>query len=234
MKHFLFSLLIAMLMTGAAAAQALPDSTMVVILQENEPIVGKAKPLGTIKIADGGFKVNCGYDRTMEEARQKARALGANVIKITSLKPPDAWSTCYRLKGDVFFVEDINGLVSQKRNAAEAEIKAMMPDTASYALLCVYRPKSGYGWALEYNLHVNDSTVCRVKNGEKYLIKMYNTGKTRIWARTESKAEVTADVQPGRVYFVRCSAIMGAIVGRPKLKLVDEQTGTQEFGAMAP
>ncbi|RPE13215.1 hypothetical protein EGT74_06710 [Chitinophaga lutea] len=233
MKHFLFSLLATLLLSGAAAAQALPDSTMVVILQENEPLIGKAKPLGEIKIADGGFKVNCGYERTMEEARQKARAQGANVIKITSLKPPDAWSTCYRLKGDIFYFEDVTGLVSQKREAAESEIKALMPDSASYALLCVYRPKSGIAWTLEYNLHVNDSTVCRVKNGEKYLIKMYNTGQTKIWARTESKMEVTANVQPGRIYFVRCSAVMGAFVGRPKLKLVDEQTGMQEFGAMA-
>lgn len=108
----------------------------------------------------------------------------------------------------------------------------MLPDTASYSLLCVYRPKGGYGWAVEYNLHVNDSTVGRIKNGSKFVVKLRNNGETKIWARTEAREEVVADIRPGQIYFLRCGVDTGALVGRPQLGFIRPEKGMEEFAAM--
>lgn len=230
MNRIFWSLLLTVLIPGMAAAQSLPLGSDVLILDVEDSLPGNLKHIGNIKIADGGFKLKCGYEHTMEEARSKARSKGANIVKITSLKKPDGLSTCYRLRADIYFREDIETLLSARSAAADAAVRAILPDTASYALLFVYRPRSGVGGLVQYNLHVGDSVVCRVKNGGNYRIKLYNNGETKIWARTEAREEFTADIQPGKAYFVRCGVSMGAFVGHPQLQLVDPVEGLKEFG----
>lgn len=232
MKHFHIILLALLTAPCIVFAQALPADSAVVILQDTEEPPAGATAKGTLKISDGGFKTKCGYDQTMEEARVKARAKGANLIKITELKSPDAWSTCYRLRADLYYYDQLGALIAEQQAVAAAAIRTMLPDTASYALLCVYRPKTSMGVLVQYNLHVNDSMVCRVKRGGSYMIKLYTTGNTTIWARTESRTEITADIQPGKAYFLRCAVGMGAFVGRPQFNLVSATQGMAEFSQL--
>ena len=53
--------------------------------------------IGSIDIGDSGFTVNCGRERIMELAKEEARKMGANAVKITSFKEPDLESSCYRV-----------------------------------------------------------------------------------------------------------------------------------------
>lgn len=231
MKQIFTYLVACMMMPAIAFSQALPADAPVLILQENEPAPASAKQVGSIRIKDGGFKMRCGYEQTMEEARNKAREQGANIVKITQLKRPDALSTCYRLRADIYYQENLPAMLAERQAKQEADLKAMLPDTASYSLLCVYRPKGGYGWAVEYNLHVNDSTVGRIKNGSKFVVKLRNNGETKIWARTEAREEVVVDIRPGQIYFLRCGVGMGALVGRPQLGFIRPEEGMEEFAA---
>ncbi len=205
------------------------DTTQVLILQVNEPVPAGAKKVGDVKISDGGFKMNCGYDRTMEQAKEKTIKKGGNLLKITELKKPDAWSSCYRLRGEVYQLDDIRQFMTAKNNAIDSALKALMPENASYAMLYVYRPKSSIGTIIQYNLHADDSLLCRIKNGSRYLVKLPHTGETKIWARTEGREEISLDIEAGKVYFLRCAVRMGAFVGRPSLTLVDPATGFTEY-----
>jgi hypothetical protein len=62
-----------------------------------------SKMLGSVKIGDN-MRLRCGYDRTLEAVKSEARKKGGNAIKITDVKKPDLWSSCYRIKADVYFV----------------------------------------------------------------------------------------------------------------------------------
>ncbi|WP_333862674.1 hypothetical protein [Chitinophaga sp.] len=212
-----------------AAAQQLPAQSTVLIVQPGGHVPVNATSKGKLRIKDGGLKSNCGYTQSINEARTKARLSGANIIKFTQIKPPDAWSTCYRMNAELYYLEDLAPMLAEQKAASDSAMRALVPDTASYALLCVYRPNSGLGVVVQYNLHVNDSMVCRVKNGGSYQVKIYTPGQARLWARTEKRTEIMVDFQPGKAYFLRCAVGVGALVGRPVFEIMDDYTGVMEF-----
>ena len=80
-----------------------------------------------------------------------------------------------------------------------------------------------------YDLHLGDSTICRVKNNFKTTLHIKKEGLNTLWAKTEAKSEVSIDVKMGKTYYLRCGITMGAFVGRPKLALIDSKTGRPEF-----
>ncbi len=99
---------------------------------------------------------------------------------------------------------------------------------ADYAILYIYRP-SGIGPLVSYDLHLGDTTLCRVVNKFKKAIKVRKDGLNTIWARTEIKVEIPIDIEFGRAYYIRCGVSMGAFVGHPKLDRVDDETGRLEY-----
>lgn len=212
-----------------ASAQQLPAQSPVLIVQPGGEVSATAISKGKLRIKDGGFKTNCGYTQSMDEARTKARLSGANIIKFTQIKPPDAWSTCYRMNAELYYLEDLTPMLTEQKAVADSAMRTLLPDTASYALLCVYRPYAGLGVVVQYNLHVNDSMVCRVKNGSSYEVKIYSPGQAQLWARTEKRTEIMVDFQPGKAYFLRCSVGVGALVGRPVFEIMDDYNGVMEF-----
>lgn len=228
----LFTLLCVVSLSTHALAQALSDTSEVLILKLGEALPEGAKLMGDIKVQDGGFKIKCGYDRTIEQAKEKARKKGANILLITELKAPDSKSTCYRLKADVYYGENIEGYVPIASSAFDSTLNAIVPPDASYAVVCVYRPKGGTGVLVHYNLNVGDSVDCRMWNGSKYTVIIANPGPVKLWAQTESREEIELNVQAGKVYFVKCSVKMGAFWGRPKFVEVDPHFGLPEFNAV--
>jgi hypothetical protein len=98
-----------------------------------------------------------------------------------------------------------------------------------YALMHFYRINSVVGAAIKYNVHLGDTVICRVGNRWKQTVKVDKEGLATLWARTESKIELPVDIKFGKEYYIRCSVKMGIVAGRPKLELVDNQTGEQEL-----
>lgn len=213
----------------ATNAQQHSDTSDIRILKKEDVIPAGAQMLGNIKVTDKGFKIKCSYEQTIAEAKEKARKKGANLIKITELKTPDVWSTCYRLWADIYKFDDLASIHSYSQQKTDSIVSTLIPENADYALLYVYRPSSSMGVVVQYNLHVEDSVVCRVKSGTKFIIKLPNKGNTKVWARTEGRDEVQLDIQPGKVYFLKCGVSMGAFVGRPSLALVGASPGLEEF-----
>jgi hypothetical protein len=107
-------------------------------------------------------------------------------------------------------------------------------DSTKYATLYVYRPSNFVGSFIGYNLHITnlaikDSIIGRAKNNSKFIVKVYQEGKTQIFAQTESKRAVNIDVKFGRKYFLKCGIATGIFVGRPQLDLIYPEQGELDY-----
>ena len=110
----------------------------------------------------------------------------------------------------------------QQQNAAAST-------DADYATLYIYRPKKMAGLAISYDLHLENEPIFRVKNNSKKTVKVTRAGVFRLLAETESTTELPISIKLGEEYYIRCGISMGVVVGRPKLELVDPETGKKEF-----
>ncbi|MEO6819539.1 MAG: hypothetical protein ABI266_08675 [Ginsengibacter sp.] len=197
------------------------QDVLVIGLDQTEP--GNAEDLGTVKIGDNGFTLDCTYETVIESAKLEARKVGGNAIKIIEHKMPNALgSSCHRITAKILRIANIDSLIA----ATEADEE--MPADVDYAVLNIYR-YGGNGAFISYDLYLGDSVICRVKNNFKTTLHIKKDGLNTLWAKTESKSEIPIDFKMGKNYYLRCGIMMGAFVGRPKLELVDIKTGKSEF-----
>lgn len=79
-----------------------------VIFEKDEIIDSTAMEIGTIKIGDAIFTVNCNYEAVLQLASSEARKMGANCLQIIEHKLPNPLgSTCHRIKAVAYRVADI-------------------------------------------------------------------------------------------------------------------------------
>ena len=198
------------------------EEVFVIGINQAEP--DDSEFLGMVKIDDTRFSTNCDYDVVIDAIKLEARKVGGNVVKIIEHIPPSALgSSCHRIAGRILRVSDNNYL----SNNEEKEVDVL--SDVDYAILHVYRFGGGTGAMVNYDLHLGDSVICRVQNNYKTTIHIKKDGLNTLWAKTESKSEIPIDIKIGATYYLRCSVAMGAFVGRPRLKLIDNKTGKTEF-----
>lgn len=58
--------------------------------------------VGDLRFQDSGFSTDCSFNSLMTQARNEARKNGANIVKVIDKKKPDLWSSCYRLKIELY------------------------------------------------------------------------------------------------------------------------------------
>lgn len=228
MKSVLLSCLIALFCMSAAIAQD-SKSQKVYIISDLMPT-----PDGMEKVEGAGENDKLGvapnYNAALLIAVKKTQALGGNILKITELKTPDSWSMDYKIYGNVYKVNDLEGFVRQLNENTLKILDTVMPDTASYALLYIYRRHGYAGSAVRYNIYVDDEVVCRSKAGSKYVVKLTKPGATRIWSKRPGKPELYIDVQLKQIYFLRCNDSRSVNAkGTDYLELVGAYTGWEEF-----
>ena len=195
------------------------------VFEIGEKTPPNAEKLGTIKVGDSGFSTICDYATALDRAVIETRKVGGNALKITEHKSPDIWSSCHRITADVLRIDGIENY------AAVADVDSALIG-ADYAIINVYRPGGQQGMLINYDLHLGDSVICRVKSNFCESIKIYKDGLNSLWAKTEAKAEIPINVELGKMYYVRCGIKMGAFVGRPSIKMVDDKTGKAEFNSI--
>ena len=98
------NLLIILLWSISAVAQ----SGNVVVLDEKDITEISGVLITEIKFKDKIFTSNCSYQEVINILKEKAIANGANLIKITSHKYPDGFSTCHRLSASIYKVENVS------------------------------------------------------------------------------------------------------------------------------
>lgn len=215
--------------TTMATAQNTQD---VLVIEEEAEAPANTKFLGKIKVGDGGFKINCGYERVMDEAKEKVIKKGGNILKITKLKEPSVLgSTCYRVWGEAYYTDSLESLMGAIMQ--DKVTPMLISDTAKYALLYIYRPHSSVGGLLNYWLHVNDEEVCRVRNYSSCVVKIEKEGPVKLWGTIETRAEKELDIRFGQVYFIRCEIGMGVWVGRPVITIQHPNKGYYEYSLIS-
>lgn len=223
-KVFLISLF--SLITHQAFCQ-IDSSKLILLLAVDKQVPPGAEKVGRIAVIDKGFKINCGYDRTMEQAEEKARKLGGNVIKMTDLKAPDAWSTCYRLRADVYKMPDVPGYWARQAFLFDSVASSQRLDTVSYAGLFIYT--NGPVTKKKYEVRVRDTTTAELADFDRYRLKI-KPGACTVSINKNPDMTVRFMVEPGKVYFVRFSENKYTYGGKPILQLVSPWVGFHEYG----
>ncbi|MDR0384792.1 MAG: hypothetical protein LBH60_01795 [Prevotellaceae bacterium] len=194
----------------------------VFVLEINDEFPAGAENLGTLKVGDTGFSTNCEWETVIENAKNEARKMGGNVVKIIEHKLPSIASSCHRITAQILRVSDVS-LLSQNKTAA-------IVNDWDYALLHFYRSDEA-GILVGYDIYLGESVICRAKSNWKTTVKVYSGGRNSIWGKTEAKTEIPVDIEIGKEYYIRCGISMGIMVGRPTLTLVDNPTGKREYNS---
>ncbi len=104
-----------------------------------------------------------------------------------------------------------------------------LTDERQFATIYIYRPRNFTGSAISYNIYLNDSLVCHIKNNTKYAIRVYKEGSVELSAKTEQKRKVNLNLKFGGEYYLKCGVTMGVLVGRPDLNLIFPEQGRLDF-----
>ena len=105
------------------------------------------------------------------------------------------------------------------------------PDTSRYATLYLYRPKNAVGGLVGYNIYVNDSVICKLKNNMKVAVRLYKEGPVKIWPHTETK-KVEVNIRFGEEYFIKFAMVSGLVGAHPELNLINAEQGKAEYTSM--
>jgi len=75
-----------------------PLSAPIIVYGLTDTIPRNSQQIGTVRIGDSGFSVNCDWEQVLEKAKNACRKMGGNGIQIIDVSEPNFWlSTCYRL-----------------------------------------------------------------------------------------------------------------------------------------
>jgi uncharacterized ubiquitin-like protein YukD len=189
--------------------------------------------------------------KTGDEIRSRVLEIGESEVKYQPFDQLDG--PLYLLQTvEIFMIKfengtkELFGLDSEEivEPVLEEEVATEQPPTVDddwvaesgggdYAVLNIYRPKKMTGSMLEYDLRLGDEWVlCKVKNNTWTSVEVSQTGRQKIWAKTEARAEAFLDIEPGQVYYIRCGVKMGIMVGRPSIEIVPNEIGEAEFQAV--
>lgn len=195
----------------------LDSSEQVFLLGLEDAVPESAEILGEVNLAGKGATGT--YEGVINKAKTEAQKIGGNAVKITEHQAPAlSGSSGHQIHAQILKVADVSKIQQDDQIIRDVD----------YAVINVYR-FNGVGPIINYDLHLGDSVICRVKNNYKTSVQVKKTGMNSLWAKTEAKDEIPVDVKPGREYYIKCSIVMGAFVGRPKLELIDPKIGKIEF-----
>lgn len=210
--------------TSSVKYAALDFDKEVYVFKEGDALPPVVAEIGEIKISDTGFSTGCTYEQVVEKAKIEARKAGGNTLMITEHKLPTAMgSTCHRIKATI--------LITNPDSAFIAGMNTSSIEGENYALLYVYR-FPGPGSLLNYDLHLGDSVICRIRNNFSDTIPIYKEGLNSLWAETETRTEIPVDIEFGKEYYVRCGVSFGILVGNPTIELVSPSIGKGELNAL--
>ncbi|MFB6318314.1 hypothetical protein [Saccharicrinis sp. FJH54] len=196
----------------------------VVVLGLKDTVPEDAVEIGTVKIGDSGFTTNCDYQTVMNEAIIEARKAGGNILKLDKHLPPsEMGTTCHRITARILRTDNLEQL--------KADISPESEINCDYAIINIYRYRSST-FPVDYDLYLDESLLCSVTNNFCQSVIVRKEGNLILSARTETKTELPISIEFGRTYFLKCGLTSGIMVGRPKLELVDIQTGWTEFNSI--
>lgn len=134
---------------------ALPNNTLVVVLELTDEQKIEADLIGEIQTTDNGFSEKCSYYESVQNLKVLTRNSGANLIKITKHKPVDKFSSCHRIWATIYKVDNPRKYEKEIEWSASRKLTwddfKGPPDIEKYpdALAAT---NSGFGYANSINL----------------------------------------------------------------------------------
>lgn len=175
---------------------------------------------------------------TRDSKKIEARVLEVNeeTIRYKKYSNPDGPEYVHP-KNDIITIVYENGRVEvfEMENASVPDTVKIAVKPEEYglgndcALLYLYRNRDFKGSMMSYDVRLDNVVIYHAKNNSKTTVKITKEGMSILMAKTEKKIEIPIDIQFGHEYYIRCGIKFGALVGRPKLEIVDKQTGKIEF-----
>jgi S1-C subfamily serine protease len=160
----------------------------IIVYGLNDRTPNQTQRIGTIKIGDSGFSVNCGWDQVLQKAKSECKKIGGNAIKLEYVKEPDFSSTCYRINAAALIVPEQKFIDKSKKETGLTEeiLKNEWSKTGVDAIEGIYEKVIGIQSA-KYNLALK-----KISNTEYYLI--YLSGAlsqyTLLWNEGDLKAKL--------------------------------------------
>lgn len=224
-----FSFLLALILIGCSPRVTTNLQTSYDPLNEDEPVavlgINDPRPdnsvlLGTVSIGDTGFTMNGGsYDEVVSLAKERARQAGGNVLRITKHTAPDWVSSIHRIQAEILRAEGFHA-------ADESITETINPEHLDYAVICFFRESASM---VNYDVYIGEDRVYRAKNYSAKEVRLYDFGKTEIWAKTEAKSSIVLDIVPGGEYYVYCGISTGILVGEPFLQSLPAQYARNRY-----
>ena len=181
---------------------------------------------GSIKVGNNATETHCDYEEVIAEAKEKAKKMGGNIVKITALIPPAFISKCYKIEADVYYCPDLPQSILQERKNSMSQPE----NSKNYVELYVYRLIDTIMLSPTYYLHLNKDTVlCLVKNKSRDSIRVYSEGPITLWAKTMHKESLKLDTKFGEAYYIRCGLSGTELNTTPVIEQVDKKTGAEQF-----
>lgn len=171
-----------------------PISEPIVVYGLNDLVPMDAKNIGTIKISDSGFSVDCGWNHVIEEAKNECRSIGGNAIKLITVNEPDFSSTCYRITAYVLRSPEKKYIADsdKKTGYTENKLKTEWASSGVEDIEGIYE-KIGDGQSAKYTLAI------KKKNTEEYIaiylsgaLESYSTN----WYEGDLKAKIFKTATP--------------------------------------
>ena len=135
------------------------QSEEISVLEWDETIPKDAEVIGMVKVGDSGFTgtSKCTYHAVIEKAKEEARKIGGNAIKITSHRSPGWHSTCHTITADILRIENIDSYLLGMTPVEKAD--------TNYATLNIFRDDMTN--STNYDLYIGKSQICQVSKSFK-------------------------------------------------------------------
>jgi hypothetical protein len=225
-RYTLFFMLLLLGFIGENFRSAATIKDTVIVIPKQISVPAGAKLLGTIKVGDNALTIKCDYESDIDHAKELARKMGGNLVKITQLVSPVFIGSCYRIQAEVYSVDVLP--VYETKSAIAAKVE----DTnINYATLYIYRLRDTLALEPSYSLHLNnDSVICNVKKRSRSIVKLMAPATIDLWAKTGQRYDLKLDIKPGGTYFIRCALKHGDMRLMPFIEVVNDQVGEKEYG----
>jgi len=120
MKRIIFIPLILLLIScgGASVKTKITNNTITEKLKNTEVFLvynlsdlpENSILIGEIKIGDNGLSTKCSKEEIIKNAKESAEKNNSNIVLVEEITPPNNWTSCYGLKGKLYYnnTESIN------------------------------------------------------------------------------------------------------------------------------
>jgi hypothetical protein len=196
----------------------------VLVIPQGGSVPTDARKIASITIGNNSTQIHCDYDDDIMEAKQKAKEMKGNLVRITNLIPPRFISSCFRIKADVLFTDSLDFYIAK---FLPADKNLIDTDTSAYARLFIYRLADTVLFTPTYDLYLNDSLLYRIK---PKMCQAYKIPQTGMYKLSVPGQALMLNAKKDESYYLRCGSKMGEFKQLPYIEFVDKETGKKEYG----